>query len=404
MRKLLVFLLLSSAAVSAQQPTALPSSPFYIRNTWFIGGRGNWNLLAIDPQSNHLYIAHGAAVQVVDVQTGALLGTISGFADARDIALDRSDAYGYISDGGSARVTVFDRGTLQKLAEIPTDPSPSALVLEPQTGLLFVICSAPPPAPRTRRNRNAGLPASPVPHASSSITVIDPQTRTTLGAVILPLVLGFAQAGSDGAIYINAPDRNQILRLDAQSVAEQIQKQAAANPPTASPAAKNPSTTPAGWITVAGNASQLRAFNLAPECQNPAGLAVDGADQRLFVACGNMRMVVVNAEDGTTITSLPVGPGAQSVGFDPDAGLIFVASGGGDGSLSIIHRNVTDTYSLVQTLPTRRQARTLAVNPGNGAVYLVTDYVGVSRGAQGGFGPLQQVPVDDSFQVLAIAR
>ena len=117
-----------------------------------------------------------------------------------------------------------------------------------------------------------------------------------------------------------------------------------------------------------------------------------------------MKLVVLNAATGDVVTTLAVGPGAQGVGWDPQHGYIFVANGGGDGNVSIIRRDVTDTYNVIQTLPTRRNARTMAVDAGDGLLYLVTDYMGVQRGAPGGFGEVKAVPVAGSFQVLQIGQ
>jgi DNA-binding beta-propeller fold protein YncE len=118
-----VFLVAASSAFSQQTsvPTALPSHPFVIRNTWFIGGQGSWNELKLDTQTSRLYISHEKNVQIVDVEDGSVAGNIGGFQDARDIALDPAGTYGYVSDDGRARVTVFDRGSLERVADVPTE-------------------------------------------------------------------------------------------------------------------------------------------------------------------------------------------------------------------------------------------------------------------------------------------
>jgi DNA-binding beta-propeller fold protein YncE len=406
-------LLLCSAALAAQTtsvPTALPSRPFSIRNTWFIGGAGDWDYLALDPQAGRLYIAHAAAVQVVDLETGALVGEIGDFGDTRDIALDPHGGYGYVSDAARAQVTVFDRETLQAAAKIPTDPDPHALVFDPQTRLLFVVCARPPSAPASDGRSRAGPPPAHF-YDVSSLTVIDLATRSVLGRILLPGVLGFARATQNGQVFINVTDRNAILRLDASAVETLLRGAmgAQAGAKTAADSAKE-SSNRANWPTLdwsgrdpsGAAAGHFRLFSLGAACQKPTGLAVDGADMRLFVTCANMAMVVVNAETGDLVTALPVGPGADAVAYDPNRGQIFVASGGGDGSLTIIRRDVTDTYAVTQTLPTRRQARTLAVDPETGNVYLVTDYTGASRNLSAGFGALKMEPVEGSFQVLEI--
>jgi DNA-binding beta-propeller fold protein YncE len=414
MPKAIFVFLIASASGFAQQtsvPTALPSRPFVIRNIWFIGGQGNWNELKLDTQSSRLYITHEKNVQVVDVDDGSVAGQIGGFQDARDIVLDPAGTYGYVSDGGRARVTVFDRGSLERLADVPTEPSPSSLVLEPETGMLFAVGAAPAgtgTAPHSGRRRPQ--PAPP-PAAASSITIIDPQTRSAIGAILLSEKLGAAQADGAGGIYVVSPGDNQLLRFDAQSAVNELQQQepAAAKESKASeaPGAGNPALPTIDWTNPHSDAAvqgQLRAFPLRGQCSGLAGIALDGNDQRIFASCGNMQLIVLNAATGDLVTTLAVGPGAQGVGWDPQHGYIYVANGGGDGNVTVIHRNVTDTYNVVQTLPTRRNARTIAVDAGNGLLYLVTDYLGVQRGAPGGFGVAKTVPVAGSFQVLQIGQ
>ena len=418
MPRLLFLLLLSASAVLAAQttsvPTALPSEPFLIENTWFIGGVGDWDYLAIDPQADRLYIAHATAVQVVDVETGALVGEIDGFGNTRDIALNPSGGYGYVSDGARAQVAVFDRETLQKVALIPTDPDPHALVFDPETGLLFAVCARPAAAPAGAGRGHAGAQSPPARfYDVSSLTVIDPATHTVLGRILLPGTLGFARGAGNGQVFIDVTDRNAILRIDAQSVETLLHSAAGDGTTTGTAgAAEKDSGNPANWPTLDWTGSRrsgvaeggFRLFSLGTACASPTGLAVDGADMRLFATCGNMAMVVVNADTGDMVTELPVGPGADAVAYDPNRGHIFVANGGGDGSLTIVRRDVTDTYAVVQTLPTRRQARTLAVDPESGDVFLVTDYVGVDRNHPGGIGALKMIPVQGSFQVLEIGN
>jgi DNA-binding beta-propeller fold protein YncE len=146
----------------------------------------------------------------------------------------------------------------------------------------------------------------------------------------------------------------------------------------------------------------MRFFPLGSACHDPLSLAVDGTHQRIFAACDNMKLMVLNAGSGEVVTSLAIGPGADAVGFDAGRGLIYTANGDAQGTLTIIHQDVTDTYSEIQNLATRRRARTLAVDPETGQVYLVTDFMGVDLAHQGGIGGLRSAPVAGSFQVLVI--
>ena len=440
MKRFLALCLLGCAALTAQQvpgATELPGSPFLIKKTWFIGGVGNWDYLTMDPAAGRLYVAHGSAVQVVDVESGVLAGAVSGLRLAHSIALDESGEFGYVSDGLANQVKVFDRRTFKVVAGIPTGPGPRAIVLEPQTRLLFAVCTAPVPQNPAQSSGSQGRtnPGAAGRSAArngtvageeirSSITVIDTATRQPLGEILMPGTLGFAGTDGHGLVFINIVNRNQIARLDAQSIAallgRRADRAAAAEAALLHPAAGQPGVQPPSSATEnaaspmldwshesrPANSAQdrLRFFALGPDCLEPSALLVDGGHQRLFVACNNMKMDVLNADTGELVASLPTGPGAEAIGYDPGHGLIYSANGGASGSLTVIRQDVTDSYAVIQNLPTRQRARTLAVNAVTGEVYLVTDLLGMNLAEPGGIGTLRTTPVGGSFQVLVVGH
>jgi DNA-binding beta-propeller fold protein YncE len=387
-------------AVSAQQDPVtaeLPGKPFYLKQAWTIGGEGNWDYMAMDPAALKLYVAHQTAVQVVDVSTGTLAGEISGMAEAHGIALDDTGEFGYVSDGPAAKVRVFDRQSLEVVASLPTGPNPRAVVFEPQSHLVLAVSANPQPL-----NPNPAKPGgSRRGDIKSAVTVIDTQQRAVIATILLPGTLGFAQAGGRGRVFINLPDHNQIASLDANQIQSAIRD---GKPDPAHPAAG----VLLDWTKLPRSAGsptdRLRFLPAGPECRDPRSLAVDPDNLRLFVACGNMRMAVLDSNTAGQLAYLPIGPGTDSIGYDPARNLIYTANGGAQGSITIIRQSVTDTYSVIQNLPTRRRARTLAVNPATGDVYLVTDIRGVNVDQSGGLGTLRGAPIPGSFQVLVVGN
>lgn len=418
-----------SMATAAQTPLAtdLPGKPFFVKKTWVIGGEGNWDYLTMDPKTMQLFIPHGRMVQVVDVNTGQVVGAVTGLRDAHSVALDEQGQYGFVTDGGADSLIVFDRSSYQVVAHVPTDHNPRAAVFDPSTGLVFVVCPDTVPGMNTQKNTHTehGNSAS---NVQSTITVIDPQSHRRLADVLIPNQLGFAQADGRGMVYINDVNLNQVIYLRTQTVASQIQNglQRMENDAKADNAdvkdkasdgtdgtAKHRSETrdylvvdwtPQGRQSADNIPNQLHSLSLGRGCVAPSGLAVDAADNRLFVACENMLMVVLNTEDGSQVTTLPIGAGNDALGFDADRGLIYASNGGGIGSLTIIRRDVADTYQVIQELPTQARARTLAVNPSNGEVYLVTNVLGFDRNHNGGVGGLRTIPVAGSFQILVVGN
>ena len=407
--------------------TGLPAHPFFITKTWVIGGEGDWDYLTMDPTARQLFIAHGSSVQVVDVETGAVAGTISGMREAHEVVLDGDGGYGYVSDGQADMVRVFDRHSFQVVASIPTGPSPRSMALDAASGLLFVIGASPmgsgAVAQRgtrsvTTQQPGAGSRGTPS-GAKSMVTVIDIQRRIPLAQIVLPGSLGFAKGDGEGRVYVTVQDRNQIIRLNAStvgSVIEQVTDEEALaekKQATTQGGQRKTSEQPPLRLDLSTNIppelrdAYPRSLPLDSSCQDPRALAIDRGHERLFVACNNFRMVVLNPATGDTVAVLPIGPGPDAIGYDTNRGLIFTANGGGDGSVTIIRQDVTDTYAVIQTLPTRQHARTLAIDPSTGNVYLTSVLYGAQMSTpftNGSPAPLTVTPVDSSFQVLVVGN
>jgi len=420
MRMCLASCLLVCASLAAQRapsPTDLAGHPFYIKKNWIVGGGGSWDYLTMDPAAGQLFIAHGPLVEVVNAATGTLAGTINGLREAHAIALDSEGAFGYITDGPAAQVRIFDRRSFQVVASVPTGPMPRAIVFEPQTRLVFVIGAQPVSEELVRAAdgtlpRRRGNPSTIHGRAESTVTVIDSESRKQLAQLVLSGRLGFAEADGNGRIFVAVSDNNQIVRLDAEAIGSTLRGllDAAGAAPSKGSATESPAGAILDWTSDARPLppaeSRPRFFTLGLGCQEPRALAVDAAHLRLFAACTNQKMIVLNADTGEAVSSVPIGPGADAVGYDSDRGLIFSANGGGDGSLTVIRQNVTDTYSVIQILPTRQRARTLAINSSTGEIYLATVIYGfpLDRPPVSGIGTLKANPVDSSFQVLVVGN
>jgi DNA-binding beta-propeller fold protein YncE len=441
--------LLGCWSLGAQPPqaTEIQGEIFSIKKTWVIGGEGNWDYLTLDPSALKLYIAHGSAVQVVDVNAGAVAGEVTGLRDAHQIALDDDGQFGYVSDGTASELKIFDRETLSIVASIPTGKNPRGVVFDPESRLIFVVCPDTAPESRIPRYASNGQRVYD-PFVQSTITVIDADSQKRLADLILPGKLGFAQSDGRGTVYVSISDRNQIGYFDAQDFSDRLRrrvsraaaksaetKSSAAKPDNAKPdnakpdsakpetAAADDPTLTIDWTETAREAptipNPVKTFGLGRDCMSPKGLAIDSANMRLFTACDNQKMEVLNSANGQVVAALPVGVGTDAIGYDAARGLIYVSNGGAVngsnlGSLTIIRQHLSDSYAVIQDLPTQARARTLAVNPDSGEVYLVTNIQGFDLSKNGavsgtsGSGhtlpAVQTTAVKGSFQVLVVGN
>jgi hypothetical protein len=120
----------------------------------------------------------------------------------------------------------------------------------------------------------------------------------------------FAAADGRGHIYFTVQNANAILEFDARSTE----------------------------IT--------RKFTISP-CVGPAGLAMDRSHGRLFVSCRNKILAVIREDDGNVVSTVLVGSQADAIAFDPSMRVILNPNS--DGTMTVIHEDTPDTYSIVDT-------------------------------------------------------
>jgi hypothetical protein len=292
--------LLLSAAVPAAVLAAQTHS-YRVSRRIPVEGDGFWDYLTVDEGPRRLYVAHGIRVQVVDIDAGALVGEIPSTPGVHGVALARDLGRGFTSNGRAASVTIFDLRTLATLGtvQVPGD-NPDAIVYDSASRRVFTF---------NGRSHNA--------------TAIDAAAGSVVGTVPLDGKPEFAVADGAGRIFVNIEDRSEISALDPSAL-----------------------TVVATWPL--------------PGCDSPTGLALDRAHRRLFAGCGNSRMVVVNADSGGVVATLPIGAGVDATAFDPETQLAFSANG--EGTVTVVAEETPDHYRVVATVPTERGARTLALD------------------------------------------
>lgn len=426
----------SLSAQQIPPPTDLPGDPFFIKKTWPVNSSiDSVSAILVDPVQSHLFLAYRQSVVVDDLQTGAALGSVGGSSGAFGIALDDTGDFGFISDGRYNQLDVFDRRTYQTVGILPTAPNPTYVVFEPESALIFVVCNEPivanepitqktrapwppvdppmspwsrsdiPPPPSYPPRRPARPPTNAKPATNPEgkwlLTVIDANNWKALADILLPSKVGFAQTAGNGHVYLGFPGRNELARLDASALGEKLRRDTK-NAHDAKDKPATPERTPKeeqlifehlpipgrqwqhspaqvlDWsndqITARNEERQITLFRLNRECGEPRALAADERHLRLFLACANKKLAVLNADNGDLVTTLPTGPDTNAVAYDFDRRLVYAANAGGYGSLTIIRQDVADFYAVVQNLPTPIWARALTVNPVTGQIYLITDY------------------------------
>jgi len=297
-----------SLSVFATAPP--PQGGYKLLQKTKLGGEGGWDYLLVDPQTQRVFISRSTHVMVVDANSGTILGDIPNTSGVHGIALVPELNKGFTSNGRDNSVSVFDLKTLAVSKQIPVGKNPDAILYDPPSKLIFTA--------------NGG---------SHDLTALDPKTETVKGTIPLD---GRPEAGvSDehGHVYFNLEDKSMIAEIDPKKL-----------------------TVEAKW-------------SLSPG-EEPTGLSMDRKSRRLFSGCANKLMVVMDADNGHVITTLPIGSGVDGTEFDSSRRLAFSANG--EGTLTVVREDSADKFSVVENVSTQRGARTLSLDPKTHRIYLST--------------------------------
>jgi DNA-binding beta-propeller fold protein YncE len=297
-----------AASSTVQAQAATPG--YHVIHRINAGGEGGWDYVTADPDGNRLFLSRGTHAMVIDLGRDTVVGDIPNTAGIHGVALAPELNRGFTSNGRDSSVTIFDYKTLAPIAVVKIPGrNPDAILYDPATKRVFTF--------------NGG---------TSNATAIDATNGTVVGTVDLG---GKPEtAVSDGGkVYANIEDKSEIAVFDPRTLAV------------------------------------LARWPLAP-CEEPSGLAIDRVHQRLFAGCGNKTMAVVDMRTGKVVATPAVGSGVDAAGFDPGTQLAFTSNG--EGTITVVHEDTPDKYTVVETVPTQRGARTMAVNPKTHRLYTVT--------------------------------
>jgi DNA-binding beta-propeller fold protein YncE len=274
-----------------------------------VPGDGSFDYVTIDSATRRVYISHGTQVDVVDADSGKLVGTIGDTPGVHGAALAPEFKHGFTSNGRENKVSMFDPATLALIKKIDVGKGPDGIYYDPATKRIFT--------------NN---------HGSHDITAIDAKTGEVVGTVKAEGAGEQAIIGTDGMIYVNSEDTNEVVVFDPKSL--EVKKR-----------------FPIGVA------------------KTPTGLAYDAKTNRLFIGCRNEpKMVVMDAATGKVINSFPIGSGVDFAAFDPAAKLIFFSCG--DGTLSVYREKSANDYEDAGAVKTQPSAKTMAFDPKTKKIFL----------------------------------
>jgi DNA-binding beta-propeller fold protein YncE len=275
-----------------------------------IPGQGGFDYLIVDEAARRLYVSHGTQVEVLDVDSSEIVGKIPNTLGVHGIAIAPELERGFVSDGQASTVTIFDLKTLKTIAEVPTGKKPDAIIYDPATLQVFAF--------------NGG---------SNSTTVISAADGKVAGTLDLGGGPEFAVADGNGYVFNNLEDQSKLVKINSRKL-----------------------TVDEHWT-------------LAP-CEAPSSMAMDRPNRRIFIGCRSKVMAVVDADSGKVISTVPIGDHVDASAFDSDSRLIFNSNG--EGTITVVHQDSPDKYSVVQTVKTLPRAKTMAFDSKTHRLFLST--------------------------------
>ena len=297
-------LVAGTATIATAQPDKI-----HLLNTFHVKSDGGWDYLAVQPNSNKLFVSHGGQVNILDKTTGDSLGVISNTTGVHGIAFIPSLNKGYTSNGRLNNVTVFDLKTNGVLSQIATGENPDAIFYD-EFSRKIITCNG----------------------RSKDLSVIDPVTEKVVATIAVGGKPETAVSNNQGKIFVNIEDKNEIVVVDITKNA--VEKH---------------------WSILPGEA--------------PTGLAYDAKTKMLFAGCGdNKLLMIINATNGTVADKIAIGAGCDGVVYDAAQQLIYTSNG--EGTMTVVKQVADSKFETVATITTKKSARTIAVDEATHKIYL----------------------------------
>lgn len=305
-----------------------------------IGGEGGTDYLNAEPGTGRVFVSRSSHVMVLDGVKGTVLGDIPDMPGNHGIALAPNANHGFITCRGDSTVAMFDLKTLAvlKKIKIPVGGQDGIMYDDFMNRIILTNHSKP-----------------------GTATAIDPASGEITGQAELEdnSPEGAATDGK-GKLFVNNERKNTIQVLDAKAM-----------------------KVLASWPL--------------DSCEGPTGIAYDRETDRIFTGCGKTS-AVLNAKTGKIVAWIKNGDGVDALGWDPGEKLVYIPAGR-DSSVTIIHEDSPDKYTVVATVTTAAGAKTVSVDPVKHIAYLFQPTFGPPPpdAKPGPFGRMPRGPVTGAY-------
>lgn len=297
---------LATAGMCLLAVNALAQSDYKVLDTTQLMGSGGIDYVYADNDARRVYVPRGGNTFVFDLDSHRYIGTVTN-AGGHGVAIDTASHHGFSSAG---KVAMFDTTTLQKIKDITVQGRPDGIMFEPFTGKVLIFS-----------------------HQSPSITLIDPKEGEVSASIDVGGAMEQGQSDGKGKLYVDVEDENKVAVVDLKAM------------------------------------KVITKYDLGEKGEGPAGLGLDVKNHILFAMCHSQNAVILNADDGKILATLPIGNGTDGGGFNPHTMEAF--SSQRDGTLTIIKEESPKEFKVAQTVKTKPGCKTCTLDTKNDRIVVI---------------------------------
>ncbi len=286
---------------------AQTDTPYKVLDTTQLMGNGGIDYVYADNDGRRVYVPRGGNTFVFDLDTHKYIGAITNIG-GHGVVIDSATHHGFCS---GRQIGMFDTETMQKIKDIDVQGRPDGILLEPFTDKVFIFS-----------------------HEDPSITMIDPKDGTVTGTIDVGGAMEQAQSDGQGKLYADVENEKKIAVVDLKTM------------------------------------KLITKYDLGTGAGEPGGLGLDVKNRILFAMCANPNVcVVLNADDGKVLTTLPLDGGTDGGGFNPAT--MEAWSSQRNGTLTIIKESSPTSFAVEQTVQTKQGCKTSSLDTKNNRIVLI---------------------------------
>jgi DNA-binding beta-propeller fold protein YncE len=270
-----------------------------VQSTRMVNVANHFDHFEVDLKRHRLFITpeDNKTVEVYDLQTGKLVHSIGGIGMAHGVLYRPDIDEVFVTDGTVGSLKIFTGDDYKLIKETKLLVDADSIGYDAKTHYLYI----------DNGGKDAGLDYC-------LVSVVNTDTGEHLGDIKVESNRVEAMKLENGGprIFLNATEKNEVAVIDREKRA-----------------------VVARWpVTGKVNVS----------------VALDEAHHRLFIACRDGKLTVMDSDTGKVLQTLPIATGVDDIVYDPGSKRIYVACG--EGFVNVFVQTDADHYKAIGKIAT----------------------------------------------------